>query len=40
MRTILLSILGAIILLAGFSGCTTTVKTDEGHGVSAGVHGT
>ncbi|MEP6699017.1 MAG: hypothetical protein ABJB09_04730 [Verrucomicrobiota bacterium] len=38
MRTILLSTLGAIILLAAFSGCSTTVKTDNGHAVSAGVH--
>jgi len=38
MRTILLSILSALVLLAAFSGCTTSVRTDEGHGVSAGVH--
>jgi uncharacterized protein YceK len=39
MRNILLSF-GAIILLATFSGCSTTVKTDSGHGVTAGVHDT
>jgi uncharacterized protein YceK len=38
MRTILLSVLGAVILLATLSGCTTTVKTDSGRSVSAGVH--
>lgn len=38
MRTILLSTLGAVVLLATFSGCTTTVKTDNDHAVSAGVH--
>jgi len=38
MRTILLSTLGAIILVAAFSSCTTTVKTDSGHAVSTGVH--
>jgi len=38
MRTILLSALGAIILLAAFSGCSTTVKTDSGHAVTTGVH--
>ena len=38
MRTILLSMLGAIVLLGAFSGCTTTVKTDTGHAVSTGVH--
>ena len=29
-----------IILLAALSGCSTTVKTDSGHGVTAGVHNT
>jgi hypothetical protein len=38
MRTILFSTLGAIILLAAFGGCSTTVKTDSGRSVSAGVH--
>jgi hypothetical protein len=37
MRTILFSMLSAIVL-ATFSGCTTTVKTDNEHAVSAGVH--
>jgi len=38
MRTILLPILGAILVLAAFSSCSTTVKTDSGHGVTTGVH--
>jgi hypothetical protein len=38
MRTILLPILGAILVLAAVSSCTTTVKTDSGHGVTTGVH--
>ena len=38
MRTILLSTLGALILLATFSGCSTTVRTDNGHAVTTGVH--
>jgi hypothetical protein len=38
MRTILFSMLGAIILFATFSGCSTTVKTDSGHAVTTGVH--
>jgi hypothetical protein len=38
MRTILFLMLGAIILLATLGGCTTTVKTDNEHAVSAGVH--
>jgi uncharacterized protein YceK len=38
MRTILLSFIAAIILLGSFSGCSTSVKTDSGHGVTAGVH--
>ena len=40
MRNILFSTLGAIILLAALSSCSTTVKTDSGHGVTAGVHDT
>ena len=40
MRNILFSALGAIILLAALSGCSTTVRTDSGHGVTAGVHDT
>jgi hypothetical protein len=38
MRTILLSSLGAILLLAVFGGCSTTVRTDNGHAVTTGVH--
>ncbi len=38
MRTILLSSLGAILLLAVFGGCSTTVRTDNGHSVTTGVH--
>jgi len=38
MRTILLATLSAILLLAAFTGCSTTVRTDSGHGVTAGVH--
>jgi uncharacterized protein YceK len=38
MRTILFSVLGTIVLLAALSGCSTTVKTDNDHAVSAGVH--
>jgi hypothetical protein len=38
MRTILLSTLCALMLLAAFSGCSTTVRTENGHAVSAGVH--
>jgi hypothetical protein len=38
MRTILLSIVAAVLFLGAFTGCSTTVKTDTGHGVTAGVH--
>ena len=38
MRTILLSTLGAILVLAAFASCSTTVKTDNGHAVTTGVH--
>lgn len=38
MRTILLSFIVGLMLLGGFTGCSTTVKTDSGHGVTAGVH--
>ncbi|HWM25158.1 MAG TPA: hypothetical protein VNP98_10060 [Chthoniobacterales bacterium] len=34
MRTILLSTMGAVLLLAVFSGCTTTVKTPSGRTTS------
>lgn len=37
MRTILIS-LGAVVLLAMLSGCSTTVRTDSGRAVTAGVH--
>jgi len=40
MRNILFSTLGAILLLAALGGCSTSVKTDSGHGVTAGVHDT
>jgi uncharacterized protein YceK len=39
MRNILFSF-GAIILVAALSGCSTTVRSDSGHGVTAGVHDT
>jgi hypothetical protein len=38
MRTILLSTLGAILVLVAISSCSTTVKTDSGHSVTTGVH--
>lgn len=38
MRNILLSALAALLFLGAFTGCSTTVKTDSGHGVTAGVH--
>jgi hypothetical protein len=38
MRTILLSFIAALVVLGAFSSCSTTVKTDSGHGVTAGVH--
>lgn len=38
MRNILLSAFVALVLLGAFTGCSTTVKTDSGHGVTAGVH--
>lgn len=38
MRTLLFSFVAAVVLLGAFSGCSTTVKTDSGHGVTAGVH--
>jgi uncharacterized protein YceK len=38
MRTILLSLIVALALLGGFTSCSTSVKTDNGHGVTAGVH--
>lgn len=38
MRTILFSFIAAVLVLGAFSGCSTSVKTDSGHGVTAGVH--
>jgi hypothetical protein len=38
MRTILLSFITAIVFLGAFTSCSTSVKTDSGHGVTAGVH--
>lgn len=38
MRNILLTALGALVIAATLSSCTTTVKTDNGHAVSTGVH--
>jgi hypothetical protein len=38
MRIILLSFIAAIVVLGGLSSCSTTVRTDSGHGVTAGVH--
>jgi hypothetical protein len=38
MRTILLSFITAIVVLGGLTSCSTSVKTDTGHGVTAGVH--
>jgi hypothetical protein len=38
MRTILLSFVAAILILGAFTSCSTSVKTDSGHGVTAGVH--
>jgi hypothetical protein len=38
MKTILLSFIAAVFVLGAFSSCSTSVKTDSGHGVTAGVH--
>lgn len=38
MRTILFSTLSALVVLACFSSCSTTVRTDNGHAVTTGVH--
>jgi hypothetical protein len=38
MRTIFVAALAAIFILAGFSSCSTTVRTDNGHAVTTGVH--
>ena len=39
MRNILF-FFGVIVFVTTFSGCSTTVRTDSGHGVTAGVHDT
>jgi hypothetical protein len=38
MRNILFSFIAAILILGSFGSCSTSVKTDSGHGVTAGVH--
>jgi hypothetical protein len=38
MRNILFSFVAAILIAGAFSSCSTSVKTDTGHGVTAGVH--
>jgi hypothetical protein len=38
MKTILFSFIAAILIVGSFSSCSTSVKTDAGHGVTAGVH--
>jgi len=38
MRNILFSFIAAIVILGAFSSCSTSVRTDSGHGVTAGVH--
>jgi hypothetical protein len=38
MKTILFSFVAAIFIVGSFSSCSTSVKTDTGHGVTAGVH--
>jgi hypothetical protein len=38
MRNILLTILAATVVLGGLSSCSTTVRTDDGHAVTTGVH--
>jgi len=35
---ILFVTLSVTLILAAFSGCSTTVRTDDGHAVSTGVH--
>ena len=35
---IILSLLAAVALIGSFSSCSTTVKTDNGHAVTTGVH--
>jgi hypothetical protein len=38
MKTILFSFIAAILVACSFTSCSTSVKTDTGHGVTAGVH--
>lgn len=38
MRTILFSTLAAVLAFVALSGCSTTVRTDNGHAVTTGVH--
>ncbi len=38
MRTILVALVGAVVILGGLSACSTTVRTDNGHAVTTGVH--
>jgi len=38
MKTILFSFFAAILIVGSFTSCSTSVKTDSGHGVTAGVH--
>ncbi|MDP9005096.1 MAG: hypothetical protein M3N12_09950 [Verrucomicrobiota bacterium] len=40
MRNIFFSILGSIVVVVALSSCSTSVKSDSGHGVTAGVHDT
>jgi hypothetical protein len=39
MRNILV-FFGSLVFVAALSSCSTTVKSDSGHGVTAGVHDT
>ena len=38
MRNTILSIVALVLVAAAFSSCSTTVKTDNGHAVTTGVH--
>jgi hypothetical protein len=40
MRHILFSIIVSFVFMAAFTSCSTTVRSDSGHGVTAGVHDT
>jgi hypothetical protein len=37
-RSILWPALGALVLVATMSSCSTTIRTDNGHAVTTGVH--